>query len=51
MFAVIYYTNRRCENSWKLHRIYESKQDSIDFCYTLPSFEKKYENFVDPVGK
>jgi hypothetical protein len=50
-FAVMIYTNRREENSWKLHRVYENKQDAIDFCYTLfPTFEKKYENFVDPVG-
>ena len=51
VFAIVIYTNRREENSWKLHKIYENKQDAIDYCYSLvPTFEKKYENFVDPVG-
>lgn len=49
-YAVIFYTNRREENSWKLHSIYENKQDAIDFAYTLPRFEKKYEDFVKPPG-
>lgn len=49
-YAVLFYTNRRRENSWKLHRIYESKQEAIDFCHSLPNFKKEYENFVDPVG-
>ena len=50
VYCVLFYTNRNHENSWKMYKIYESKQDAIDFCYTLPRFEKKYENFVKPTG-
>jgi|688.fasta_scaffold02005_12 hypothetical protein len=49
-YCVVFYTNYRKENSWKLHAVYESKQDAIDFAYTLPSFRKEYEDFVNPVG-
>jgi hypothetical protein len=49
-YAVLFYTNRQKENSWKLHQVYESKQDAIDFCYTLPAFVKEFDYFVDPLG-
>ena len=50
VYAVLFFTNFNKENSWKLYRIYDNKENAISFCYSLPNFKKEYENFVDPLG-